>query len=76
MNLLQTTQQNTGETLSPVPIPEQPDLSGIIGLECLNYQDPIDNDQLLQLHVAQLTAVVEHLLDRIKELEKWKMNLA
>lgn len=55
--------------LSPVPIPEQPDLSGIIGMECLNYLDPIDDPLLLQLHVSQLTGVVKFLWERMEDLE-------
>ena len=55
--------------LFPVPIPEQPDLSDLTGLECLSQQEPIDDLETLQLHVAQLTGVVEFLLRRIERLE-------
>lgn len=55
--------------LSPVPIPEQPDLSGLTGLECLSQLEPIDDLETLQLHVAQLTGVVGFLLCRIERLE-------
>ena len=55
-------------TLHPVPIPEQPDLSGIIGTECLQTLDPIDRPDLLALHVAQLTGMVAYLYTVIEDL--------
>lgn len=39
-------------------------------LDCLNRQEPIDDFAALSLHVAQLTGVIEFLLQRVEELER------
>lgn len=66
---METTPNPPPETLNPVPIPEQPDLSGIIVTDFLSYQEPIDSPELLAHHVAQLTGIVEYLFNEVEQLK-------
>lgn len=57
------------QQLNPVPIPMQPDMTGILITDCLNYQNPISDPEMLAHHVAQLTGIVQMLLQEVETLK-------